>query len=121
MERLFSTRASGLEVISLGSVMAWGAGKVWDVARTGIRTTITNGLRMRMAPRIGFVNRGSLAVLKPLTTKGTKSHARLLPCLSTRENYFVRAAVQFVTKTSGVETLSGEVAKTKRWPSGVGS
>src|SRR6267378_4860816 len=106
MERLFSTRASGLEVIRLGSVMASGAGRVWDVARTVIRTTITNGLRMRMAPRIGVVNRGSLAVLRPLTTKGTKSHEGPLPCLSTWENYFARPAVQFVTKTSGVETLS---------------
>src|ERR1700732_41116 len=107
MERLFSTRAPGFEVITLGSVMAWGAGRVWDFVRTVISTTITNGLRMRMAPRIGFVNRGSLAVLKPLTTKATKSHEGLLPCLSTRENYFVRPAVQLVTKTSGVETLSG--------------
>src|ERR1700687_6490532 len=121
MERAFSTRASDLEVISFGSVMARGAGRVWDVPRTVIRTTITNGLRMRMAPRIGFVNRGSLAVLKPLTSKGTKSHEVVLPCLSTRENYFVRPAVQFVTKTSGVETLSGYVAKTKRGPSGVTS
>src|SRR5882762_11741190 len=113
MERLFSIRASGFDVISLGSVMACGAGRVWEVARAVIfvviRTTITNGLRMRMAPRIVFVNRGSLAVLKPLTTKGTKSHEGLLPCLSTSGNYFVRPAVQLVTKTSGVETLSGYV------------
>src|ERR1700732_4129986 len=58
MERLFSTRASGLDVISLGSVMACGAGRGWDVARTVIviviiiviTTTITNTVRMRMVP-----------------------------------------------------------------------
>jgi hypothetical protein len=33
----------------------------------------------------------------------------------------LRSAVQFVTRTSGVETLSGYVANTKRWPSGVTS
>src|ERR1700738_5318179 len=68
MERLFSTRASGLEVICFGSVMACGAARVWDVARTGIviiiviTTTITNRLRMRMVPRVGVVNRESLSV-----------------------------------------------------------
>src|ERR1700675_3706482 len=58
MERLFSTRASGLEVISFGSVTARGAGSVWDVVRTVIvvviTTTITNGKRVRMVPRVGF-------------------------------------------------------------------
>src|ERR1700737_634591 len=66
MERLFSTRASGLDVISLGSVMACGAGRVWDVVITVIviivTTTITNGLRIRIVPRVGAVNRESLSV-----------------------------------------------------------
>src|SRR5208282_1597162 len=52
MERFFSTRASGLEVICFGSVMACGAGRVWDAVRTLIRTTITNRQRMRMVPRM---------------------------------------------------------------------
>src|SRR6266446_3545785 len=62
MARLFSTRASGLEVISLGSVMAWGAGRIWDVIVTVIivviTTTITNGIKARMVPRVGFANFG---------------------------------------------------------------
>src|SRR4029077_11774771 len=68
MERLFSTRASGLEVISLGSVIASGAGSVWDLAKAliiisiSITTTITNGLRMRMVTRVGVVNKESLSV-----------------------------------------------------------
>src|SRR5258708_7427867 len=62
MERLFSTRASGLEVICFGSVMACGAGRVWDVARTVIviviTTTITNRLRMRMVASSGSSEQG---------------------------------------------------------------
>jgi|SRR5712692_3388729 len=65
MERVFSTRASGLELISLGSVMAWGAGRVWDVIVTVIivviTTTITNGIRVRMVPRVGFANYGEFS------------------------------------------------------------
>ena len=61
MERFFSTRASGLDVICLGSVMAWDAGRVWDAVRTLMSTTITNRLRVRMVPRMEFVNRESLA------------------------------------------------------------
>ena len=36
-------------------------------------------------------------------------------------NYFLGSAVQFVTRTSGVETLSGDVLAIKRWPSGATS
>src|SRR6266446_8367085 len=72
MERPFSMRASGLEVISLGSVMAWGAGRVWDVARTLIRiisitTTITNGIKVRTwclgldFANFGFANYGEFS------------------------------------------------------------
>src|SRR6266481_3645877 len=72
MERPFSMRASGLEVISLGSVMAWGAGRVWDVARTLIRiisitTTITNGIKVRTCclgldfANFGFANYGEFS------------------------------------------------------------
>src|ERR1035441_9549325 len=60
MERPFSTRASALDAICFGSVMAWGAGKVWDAVRTLMSTTITNGLTMRMLAGDKFVNRESL-------------------------------------------------------------
>ncbi len=40
MERFFSTRASGFDVICFGSVMAWGAGRVWDAARENVASAI---------------------------------------------------------------------------------
>ena len=35
--------------------------------------------------------------------------------------YFFKSAVQLLTSTSGVEAPSGYLAKTKCWPSGMGS
>jgi len=38
-----------------------------------------------------------------------------------RAVYFLSSAVQFVTRTIGVETLSGKVLKISFWPSGLTS
>jgi hypothetical protein len=41
MDRFFSTRASGFDAISFGSVIALGAGNVCDFITTLMTTTIT--------------------------------------------------------------------------------
>src|SRR6266403_260037 len=48
MERFLSTLAFGLEVICLGSVTAWGAGRICVAATVVISMTIANRKKVRM-------------------------------------------------------------------------
>src|SRR5579862_6044742 len=86
MERVFSTRASGLDAICLGSVMASGAGRVWEVAGTVIiiavgmatSTTITKGDRVRMDPRSLEVRDGLESKDRPVVARSIRASRSVL-------------------------------------------